>query len=214
MERKKSIIHSSQLHKLQRISSHLHEFQEPKLFFDSRIEFIRSKLSNFSAHVSGATVSKRAQTMVYGEISCPVSVVELAAVQRQGSPCTWQGHVPRLSCTNTGSLSYRISHRLLQRCGHGIAAMKSLNRSRGPMARGQSLMAIAVKAVRVSQKQTNLVHTLGSTDEATYVFFWTILEGMRKPLRNDLCNMFGYVNVRCQRAARTGTWWQISVATV
>ena len=36
-------------------TSRLHELHESKLPFDSRIEHIRSKLSNFSAHVSGAT---------------------------------------------------------------------------------------------------------------------------------------------------------------
>ena len=36
--------------------SRLHELHESKFPFVSRIEFIRSKLSNFSAHVYGATV--------------------------------------------------------------------------------------------------------------------------------------------------------------
>ena len=35
-------------------SSRLHEFHESKFPFVSRIEFIRSKLSNFSAHVYGS----------------------------------------------------------------------------------------------------------------------------------------------------------------
>ena len=35
------------------VPSRLHELHESKLLFVSRIEFIRSKLSNFSAHVSG-----------------------------------------------------------------------------------------------------------------------------------------------------------------
>ena len=34
-------------------ASRLRELHESKLLFDWRIEFIRSKLSNFSAHVSG-----------------------------------------------------------------------------------------------------------------------------------------------------------------
>ena len=34
-------------------TSRLHELHESKFSFVSRIEFIRSKLSNFSAHVSG-----------------------------------------------------------------------------------------------------------------------------------------------------------------
>ena len=38
-------------------TSRLHELHESKFPFVSRIEFIRSKLSNFSAHVSGVTVS-------------------------------------------------------------------------------------------------------------------------------------------------------------
>ena len=36
-------------------TSRLHELDEPKFPFVSRIEFIRSKLKNFSAHVSGVT---------------------------------------------------------------------------------------------------------------------------------------------------------------
>ena len=36
-------------------TSRLHELHESNLPFVSRIEFIRSKLSNFSAHVSGVT---------------------------------------------------------------------------------------------------------------------------------------------------------------
>ena len=37
-------------------TSHLHELHESKFPFVTRIEFIRSKLSNFSAHVSGTSV--------------------------------------------------------------------------------------------------------------------------------------------------------------
>ena len=37
------------------VPSRLHELHESKFPFVSRIEFIRSKLSNFSAHVYGAT---------------------------------------------------------------------------------------------------------------------------------------------------------------
>ena len=36
-------------------TSRLHELHESTFPFGSRIEFIRSKLSNFSAHVSGVT---------------------------------------------------------------------------------------------------------------------------------------------------------------
>ena len=39
------------------VPSRLHELHESKFPFVSRIEFIRSKLSNFSAHVSGVPVS-------------------------------------------------------------------------------------------------------------------------------------------------------------
>ena len=39
------------------VPSRLHELHESKLQFVSRIEFIRSKLSNFSAHVSGVIIS-------------------------------------------------------------------------------------------------------------------------------------------------------------
>ena len=38
-------------------TSRLHDLHEPKLPFVSRIEFIRSELSNFSAHVSGVSVA-------------------------------------------------------------------------------------------------------------------------------------------------------------
>ena len=38
------------------VPSRLHELHESKFPFVSRIEFIRSKLSNFSAHVYGVTV--------------------------------------------------------------------------------------------------------------------------------------------------------------
>ena len=40
------------------VSSRLHELHESKFPFVSRIEFIRSKLSNFSAHVYGVTVGQ------------------------------------------------------------------------------------------------------------------------------------------------------------
>ena len=36
------------------VPSRLHELLESKFPFATRIEFIRSKLSNFSAHVNGA----------------------------------------------------------------------------------------------------------------------------------------------------------------
>ena len=39
------------------VPSRLHELHESKFPFVSRIEFIRSKLSNFSAHVSGVTAA-------------------------------------------------------------------------------------------------------------------------------------------------------------
>ena len=39
------------------VPSRLHELHESKFTFVSRIEFIRSKLSNFSAHVYGVTVN-------------------------------------------------------------------------------------------------------------------------------------------------------------
>ena len=39
------------------VPSRSHELHESKFPFVSRIEFIRSKLSNFSAHVSGVTLS-------------------------------------------------------------------------------------------------------------------------------------------------------------
>ena len=38
------------------VPSRLHELHESKFPFVSRIEFIRSKLSNFSAHVYGVTM--------------------------------------------------------------------------------------------------------------------------------------------------------------
>ena len=41
------------------VSSRLHEFHESKFPFVSRIEFIRSKLSNFSAHVYGVGWRRR-----------------------------------------------------------------------------------------------------------------------------------------------------------
>ena len=41
------------------VPSRLHELHESKFPFVSRIEFIRSKLSNFSAHVSGVSASTR-----------------------------------------------------------------------------------------------------------------------------------------------------------
>ena len=37
-------------------TSRLHELHESKLLFVSRIEFIRTKLSNFSVYVSGVSV--------------------------------------------------------------------------------------------------------------------------------------------------------------
>ena len=41
------------------VPSRLHELHESKFPFISRIEFIRSKLSNFSAHVYGVTDAER-----------------------------------------------------------------------------------------------------------------------------------------------------------
>ena len=40
-------------------TSRLHELHESKFPFVKRIEFIRSKLSNFSAHVSGVSFASR-----------------------------------------------------------------------------------------------------------------------------------------------------------
>ena len=45
------------------VPSRLHELHESKFPFVSRIEFIRSKLSNFSAHVYGVSHSRRALTL-------------------------------------------------------------------------------------------------------------------------------------------------------
>ena len=56
-------------------TSRLHELHEPKFPFVSRIEFIRSKLSNFSAHVYGVCVWLRAGS--------PASLLP-AAVTRRG----------------------------------------------------------------------------------------------------------------------------------
>ena len=41
------------------VPTRLHDLHESKLSFVSRIEFIRSKLSNFSAHVSGPMSAER-----------------------------------------------------------------------------------------------------------------------------------------------------------
>ena len=41
------------------VASRLHELHESKFPFVSRIEFIRSKLPDFSAHVPGASDSHR-----------------------------------------------------------------------------------------------------------------------------------------------------------
>ena len=48
------------------VSSRLHELRESKFPFVSRIEFIRSKLSNFSAHVYGDTVRSTATHLPVG----------------------------------------------------------------------------------------------------------------------------------------------------
>ena len=48
-------------------TSRLYELHESKFPFVSRIEFIRSKLSNFSAHVSG--VSDGARKCIKGKVS-------------------------------------------------------------------------------------------------------------------------------------------------
>ena len=57
-----SLIHEQKISKVigsckRLVPSRLHELHESKFPFVSRIEFIRSKLSNFSAYVSGLTVS-------------------------------------------------------------------------------------------------------------------------------------------------------------
>ena len=48
----------------QLVSSRLHGLHESKFPFVSRIEFIRWKLSNFSAHVSGVTITGRPTTAI------------------------------------------------------------------------------------------------------------------------------------------------------
>ena len=49
------------------IPSRLHELHESKLTFVSRIEFIRSKLSIFSAHVSGVCVAEIGHAVADGQ---------------------------------------------------------------------------------------------------------------------------------------------------
>ena len=60
-------------------TSRLHELHESKFPFVSRIEFIRSKLSNFSAHVHGVIVS-----MVGGGRSSRGHVVSLGESPQVG----------------------------------------------------------------------------------------------------------------------------------
>ena len=61
-------------------TSRLHELHESKLPFCSRIEFIRSKLSNFFAHVSGASnvrSARAAREQASGQVTIPVVVKKI-----------------------------------------------------------------------------------------------------------------------------------------
>ena len=54
-------------------TSRLHELHESKFLFVSRIEFIRSKLSNFSAHVYGVCACLVDRTNSHGTHRVPKS---------------------------------------------------------------------------------------------------------------------------------------------
>ena len=80
------------------VPSHLHELHKSKLSFVSRIETIRSKLSNTSAHLSGVAVSLAAAppgfvSPVRRQLPTPVRYVPLppprlpAAVSTAAPPC-------------------------------------------------------------------------------------------------------------------------------
>ena len=72
-------------------TSRLHELHEPKFPFVSRIEFIRSKLSNFSAYVSGAIDTTWCSLSAY---PCPMvgdgnTNMAQVVTRRSGSQCWW-----------------------------------------------------------------------------------------------------------------------------
>ena len=58
---------------IKRLASSLHELHESKLLFVSRIEFFRSKLSDFSAHVSGVIGGDIEHTAADGKKHAPHS---------------------------------------------------------------------------------------------------------------------------------------------
>ena len=68
------------------VPSRLHELHESKLSFVSRIEFIRSKLSNFSAHVYGVTVAAPQRWWPVGSLECRRGMWNGAHVTCQNRP--------------------------------------------------------------------------------------------------------------------------------
>ena len=72
------------------VPSRLHELHEPKFPFVSRIQFIRSKLSYFSAHVYGVTVffSVAMLTALLPEKNCSLSSTTGVRLRRYGATLT------------------------------------------------------------------------------------------------------------------------------
>ena len=95
-------------------TSRLHELHESKFPFVSRIEFIRSKLSIFSAHV-------------YGVIVDAVGVP--GATDLLGGPC---GLPPPRLPPPAGTLSWKVAHRCITRSRRaGAARSADTNRAAG-----------------------------------------------------------------------------------
>ena len=82
------------------VPSRLHELHESIFPFVSRIEFIRSKLSNFSAHVSGVNNDGCGRT---GTVQCG----EMTGLDRMCRPA---GH-GRIACVRRGRKAVRSARR-------------------------------------------------------------------------------------------------------
>ena len=91
----------------------LHELHESKFPFVSRIEFIRSKLSNFSAHVYGVSVDSKKRVLW-------VSLAGLCSDVRfsGGSPFRWWGFLASLR--SDGVIEWILSSNRLGLHSHGL----------------------------------------------------------------------------------------------
>ena len=98
-------------------TSRLHELHESKFPFVSRIEFIRSKLSNFSAHVYGVTdcgIAGIGLNVAYMKIGCRVSYNLTEAILVEERIC-WQIQLRHLSNELTAACWTIVKYSIIQR---------------------------------------------------------------------------------------------------